>query len=587
MKKYVRICWILLAALLAAGCSAKGETDWKTVDVYGEEAQASVQDDQNDRSERAEGIGATVTEDCDPAGEEKPEYRVGSGEKPHLLASQNSQTAPDILTQAPEEEPEEEEIELTAREIRKLTASLTASDMNFFSCLYNRPEEIDWDSVLYNGGGIAIELNETQMTQLEAMWQQEEQEMPPVTAVRQKDFNALVLAKTGLDYSDARKPLSWAELGRGILYSLHEASEEAQIEFLSGTVCGDIYKLYYRKNGETPRKEPGYVVTAQIVKKKWKFISNLSLKQTPPVTMLDLEFFATREEALACGAVQEFESSGRDDGQQENWYYAVMTACESDTRVRVQKAYEADELSSRALQEGVFIPGETFCDVVLSQGEKIMIPVDFQWVPYMRVTAVREEYYGEYCFGEENWLHRETEQGLPENSYVIGHDLDSEGRGTAYTSQSQMFNYLDGVWMYYDGILGEYTAMIRFDGGYRMQIITADQTYDLNITGYKRKNADKTQAPDVLTFGCWDEEVLAMIRQQFPFKADAMGEYMIYTEQIDGQQTLMLAQINSGEGCLTYLLPEIAEYTDRFVFCRFIGPMKEESNGSKKEELKG
>ena len=120
-----------------------------------------------------------------------------------------------------------------------------------------------------------------------------------------------------------------------------------------------------------------------------------------------------------------------------------------------------------------------------------------------------------------------------------------------------------------------------------MQIITADQTYDLNITGYKRKNVDKTQAPDVLTFGCWDEEVLAMIRQQFPFKADAMGEYMIYTEQIDGQQTLMLAQINSGEGCLTYLLPEIAEYTDCFVFCRFIGPMKEESNGSKKEELKG
>ncbi len=362
--------------------------------------------------------------------------------------------------------PRAEQRELSGTELRRLSAALDYNDIGFFACTYYRPEEIDWHEVFYNGAGIA-----SGATRLQRRRYEELSGIPVETglvAIYGSDIRRFVKNRTGTDYSDARKPLespTWICLEDDDLYiTQHGDTNAFPVTFTSGTVVGDIYRLRYTgSDWRHFRFDCEFEITARIRGSRWVFISNLPADQTPPVTLLDIEFCDSRSDARA--AAQELVRAQRPDyAQPDAWIWAIVKAARDDTVVVIDYAAEDapgedGRLSALMLEQGVFRPGENVYSAVMKKGETFAIQVNLAWVPFMRIAAVCGAYYGEYMFGEENWLGRQDENGVPKPVYVTGHDLDGEKRGTQYRDETDLVNFLDGTWICVSVGTGEPAAL--------------------------------------------------------------------------------------------------------------------------------
>ena len=536
---------------------------------------------------------------------------------------------------------EEEERELTEDEIKKLQWSLRSSDNGFFACQYYRPEEIDWQQVFYMGAGMNVALNEGQLEIIrenmreeirqqrikeQELWDlylytneifiqsQGEEEEEAEEEVIEVDLNAgdvttltlrsiqnFVKSRTNIEYSEARKPLDWPQLTRNVFYFVRKGNNRVQVKLVRGTVKGNLYHLYYRLGNKRGAVEPEYVMTVEKEGNQWKYFSNLSLKKTQPITLLDIDYYSSGEFARLQGCkdmystveenaeewqqqLQEaFQNSQSQNGSKTNKnngknavkepvpYWAVITAREDNTRIALERAYLADDVSEELAKEKYFIPGENLFTITLQKGEKIGIRVKLEEIPKYRIWSSSENYFGEYAFGSENSLKRTNEDGTPKSTYVVGYDLNGEHRGTEYVVKEDLLAFLKGTWVYYDGMQGNYTAKLVFDDADKIHLSVTGLTYELECAKWNRIYADEGKAPDVITFKTADENTQELINQWYPAIRKKMGDYRIRAIQKDGLQMLYLTPENSGAGCLSYLLPGASEDTDEFVFYRFIG----------------
>lgn len=540
----------------------------------------------------------------------------------------------DEAKEGTDEAEEEEERELTEQELKKLQWSLRSADNGFFACQYYRPEEIDWQQVFYMGAGMNVSLDEGQLEIIrenmreeirqerikeEELWElyletnslyvesEEEEETQEaeeeievelsagdVTTLTLRSIQNFVKSRTGMDYSEARKPLNWPQLTKNVFYFVREGTNRVQVKLIRATVKGNLYHLYYRLNAKRGQTEPEYVMTVEIDGYQWRYQSNLSLQKTEPITLLDVEYFSSGEIARLQGTKEMFNTlSETDDADRQQEpaqtssksgkkssktsikepaaLWAVITAKEDNTRIAIERAYLGDDISLSLAQEGYFIPGETISTVALQKGGKIGIRVKLEDIPKVRVRASSGNYYGEYAFGSENSLKRTDAEGMPKSTYVVGYDLNGEGRGTEYGVKDELLAFLKGTWVYYDGMQGEYTAKLVFDEGDKIHLSMTGLTYELECGKWNRIYADEGMAPDVLTFRTSDEKTQELINLWYPEIRKKMGDYRIRAVQKDGIQMLYFTPENSGAGCLSSLLPGATQDADEFVFYRFIG----------------
>lgn len=536
--------------------------------------------------------------------------------------------------ESPEEE--EEERELTEQEVKKLQWSVRGSDNGFFVCTYYRPEEIDWQQVFYNGAGLRVTLSDDQLWQLRdqlrakrleeqrqeeelmailrgeeplpGFFEEETEEEPfteeelalsnaNLTALTLRSIQSFVKSRTGLDYSEARHPLDWPELSRNLFYFIHNDSNTIRVEFLSASVKGNRYQIYYRRSSRSKEKKPEYVMTAEIEKGKWTFISNLPVDHVEPITLLDVDYYASKEIARIQGveafldieelpdSAEEFEettASKQKAKTEQAYYWAVITAREDDTRIVVERSYQGDLLSSLLLEDGYFIPGGEVGSILLQSGEKVGIKVRLEDLPTLRIRASSGSYFGAFAFGSENRLGRNTKEGQPLSTYVVGYDLNGEKRGTKYQDETELLEFLRGTWVFYDSEMGEYTASVVFDGK-TMRISTLLDTFVLQISGFDRVYADTQSAPpDLIKLKPGDNDTVTLFTQRYYALRRNVGDYRIKAVQLDGEQMLLLSFENTGKDGLSMLLPGADPLAEEIVLYRFVGAEERtETDGEK------
>ena len=547
-------------------------------------------------------------------------------------AGQVANEAPaDAEPQGEAEEEVLEVVELTEQELRKLQWSIRGSDNGFFVCHYDRPEEIDWQQVLAFGAGMNVTVSEDQLAQIRETLRTErveearrkaemrgelnpeEEEEPKeepfteeelalnagnVTCLTLRSIQNFAKSRTGLDYSEARKPIEWKELARNLFYDIHGDANPMRVEFMSGTVCGNTYEIYWRRNVWSREKKPEYVIRFTYEKGKWNFISNLPIDQTPPKTLANIEFFTSKELARLSGASQfvdppmpeeedDYEEATSNSKKKQAkkdpvYYWAVITAACDNTRIGIERVYRGDEISKDLMNERIYIPGESLASFVLNEGEKIAVRVTLDDVPKLRVRAEQGAHYGDYAFGSENRLKRFTKEGMPLPTYILGRDEDGEHKGVNFQSEKELMRFLEGTWLYYDSELGEYTAVIRFDESGTMRIETFGETYVLVISGFDRMYADVRSAPpDLIKLKSTDEETLEIFTKYYSFLKRKVGDYRVRAIQMEGEQRLILSLENTGKDGLAYLIPGVNPLVDEIVLYRFIGttdPAAEEEN---------
>ncbi|MBQ8935391.1 MAG: hypothetical protein IJ049_03190, partial [Oscillospiraceae bacterium] len=458
-------------------------------------------------------------------------------------------------------------------ELEQLTDSLRYEENGFFVCTYGRPEEIDWHQVCYNGAGIGIEPDAEVRAAYEAACGEIETDLE---AIYDTDLRNFVWEKTQTNYSEARRPLSldWVYLDDlGLWFWQHGDTNAQSISFTDGYANGYEYYLYYtRADYESFMGEREFVMHCYIRDGEWQYISNLPADATAPVTLLNIDYYDTKEEAQARGAKEFIEVEQQPWDEDYGWSWAVVTAQTDNVRYIVDRSADPDcyELY------GVFVPGDNITSGVLNDGESFAIYINQPWSPDVRLTATKDEYWGEYAFGEDNWLGFDNSV----RRYVTGHDLQGEGRGCYPEDESQMSRFLaDGSWVYLDEDPGAVTASLRFYGYNSLTITTADESYPIYVRfGYSEDWI--SGAPDLLALEKDDyNNIHDWSALPDWYTSDDLGDYAVFALQLDGEQILYLTQANNGDGALSWLLPCADENTYEFMLHRYRGTALFEGQG--------
>ena len=529
---------------------------------------------------------------------------------------------------------ESEPRELTEQEVKKLQYSVRATDNGFFACTYYRPEEIDWQTVLQGGAGMRVTLSDDQIAQIregmrasrvleareKALMRGEIDDVPEdggydpeepfteeelalsssnVTALTLRSIQNFVKSRTGLEYSEARKPLEWPIIAKNLFYYVPGEINTVRVEFMKASVCGNVYEIYWRKAVWSKEKKPEYVMRAEVEKGKWKFISNLPIDEVQPQTLASIDFYLSRTDALVnwprewieipeLPKEEEFEeepaSSKKKTKDEPVPYVAVITAEQDNCVISVDRVYTGDEICMELAKKHSYVPGENLATVTLQKGEKIGINVTLEDVPKLRIKVTSGAYYGDYAFGSENWLKRKTKEGVPLPTYVMGRDLAGERRGPEYHSEAELLRLLEGTWLFYDSTMGEYTAALEFTTKGNVTLKTVVETYKMEISGYDRLYVDtRSDPPDVIKLKSTDEETLELFTRYYPKLVRKVGDYRVRAVQKDGELMLMLSFENTGKDGLSALIPGADPLAEEIVLYRFTGTVAEEGE----EEHKG
>ncbi len=461
--------------------------------------------------------------------------------------------------------------ELTRQEIESLNQQLSEDDNGFFVSSYCRPEEIEWEEVLYNGAGIGAELSEEEMKRV--VKDNGGNPDTGLTAVRLSEVKDFVEEKTGTSYEDARHPLRWNSLEEeeneenedSLYYFFHGDTNAIPVSIEAGTAeegesDAPVYRLYYYHGytWDTEEKpEADYVMTVSIRDGGWTYLSNLPIRMPEPKELLTISYFRDEEEAkkdadLTAG-METFDSD-----QPETWFWARITSNEDDLELRIDRALSEGDLAEEMLTKGVFVPGAEQYSGVLSEGETLVINVNVQEVPTIRLTARSGEFLGDYRFGQELWLHRESEDGTPEPAYVMGY---AEKENTASPqNQDDFVEMLTGDWVYYDGEGKEVSAWIRYEDYRTVWVHTAERTYQLWVKDFKRMSKGGGEAPDTLVMDTYDSKTLKHLpKEDTSFTEGEYGSYLAEVRKEGNERILKLSQVDNGDGILSYVLPDAEE----------------------------
>lgn len=452
---------------------------------------------------------------------------------------------------------------LSDGELAELTASMPPEENGFFLSAYSRPEEIDWYQVCYNGAGISQEPTAAQLKDYERY---NEPVTLHVTAIAKERLAAFVAEKTESAYAEARAPLSWHLTEDGVYLHEHDDTNYQPITFTKGYADGDVYQLYYnRMDLEYHMIERPYVMTAVIRDGAWTYRSNVPADAPAPRELLSIHFYETREEVEALG-ISELVPVEERDSDEPFWHWAVVTA-ETDGLVcrleRGEPETEAEEAFDQFL--GLLTPDELLYSRRMDRGEQIALWVNEAWYPRLRLSAVKDAFYGEYWFGEDNWLH--LEETAPR--WIIGHDLQGEGRGCQPANETQLRNFLaDGAWGYLDPDTGTLTAAVMLTDNDEMVVLTMETAVPLHLN-YGRIFAPQEDAPELLIFSHGDDQNGWDLPEWYD--AAEFGSFTYSAAQYDGEQCLTLRQADDSDSALFRLFAGADRNAKEIELWRFYG----------------
>ncbi|MBQ7566880.1 MAG: hypothetical protein IJT18_07150 [Oscillospiraceae bacterium] len=422
---------------------------------------------------------------------------------------------------------------LEANELDALAATLKPEENGFFVTTFDRPEEIDWESVCYDGAGLAPEPDDA----LRAKFEQREGEIfTDVIAVPVDALDAFAEKKTGVPYRLARNPIwSWTYLADDGLYCIqHGDTNYEPITFTSGAVDGDLYRLVYtRSDMQHFRQERPFEMTARITDGEWQYLSNVPADAPRPAFLAQIDY----TEELPDGELAdtyEVRMMARDE---PGTVWATVTAQTDGVTVALERVEYSEEFD-------VMYPTRELNTWTLNEGERIALNVNLPWHPSLRLTAVKDDLRGSYIFGEDNWLHFDFD--VPR--YIMGHDLVGEGLGAEPKNETELVNFLSyGDWVCFDESTHTPIGAVEFMdyrdmwiGGYLFRI------------EYAHGDKDQDNAPDMLYLKHSDAEAGEPLPEDFP---SAIGTYRITARQNDGEQRLQLTPLG-GDGALGYLVPQ-------------------------------
>lgn len=476
-----------------------------------------------------------------------------------------------------EEEPDHknEIVDLTDAELAEINAAIDYSNLGFFVCNYARPEEIPWDEVLYSGADFEEEIDDARLAEIEEELGYEL--FSWITMYKMDAVDEYVEEMTGIPAGWMRYPLwaFWNTLyldDEYYLYFEHGDTNLVSVEITSGSRIGNEYWLRYtRADWDNYIDSRPFVMHCRIENGKWTFISNLPDDIVPPIELLKIEYFETKEEAQAGHQILEYFTEELTDADEPSGLcWCVLTAKTDDVYYSIDRG----GLANDEISWDTFIPDHTIEYGILYEGESVAIYINRPWYPTLRISATKDGvYYGDFWVGEDNYLHLEDD--VPR--YIMGHDLDGEGRGAHPANEEALVNFLrDGNWCVYDDSTGEVVAVVSFVNYREMDISSAVGVFDV-LLDYDRLDARPTQAPDLLVmergvedYASWDE-----LPDYF---GDTLGDYLMFLTQLDGMQVLVLSQANNGDGALG-LMFGLGEYETEFVLYRYQGTTTEEPVG--------
>lgn len=266
-----------------------------------------------------------------------------------------------------------------------------------------------------------------------------------------------------------------------------------------------------------------------------------------PAAVLNIDFDLS--EAELSGAAAKLPIERRDSDEDTPWYWTRLTALENGVHVRIERTPDAiSEPEALALAAGLFVAGETLYDGTLRRGEYIALRASLPWHPELRVSVDKDGEVGAYVFGEDNYLHMETEDsphpGLTLAVYPLPDTRDYGGEG--------LKEALNGAWTYRSPVTGEIEALLCvLDGRMTLSGEGAMETAVLDWS-LDRLYSEEWQTPDLLCLRSDDPTVLDAMH----FSAGGVGDYKIELYRTDGEELLRLTQANNGDGAFGALLPD-------------------------------
>ena len=502
---------------------------------------------------------------------------------------------------------------LTAEQLQALTDGLDYAENGFFLSTYDRPEEISWPEVFYSGAGISSKPGENALAFLRERYGEI---VTSVFALRTEDIAAFAEEKTGVAYSLARRPLSsspaWVYYDQEDMYlTMHGDTNMQFIVFSSGTRQGSTYRLVYTAyDYETMAGTRDFVMTADIDDQgRWTYISNLPAGRETSKTLLTIDLYGTLEEASqAAGDDAAFIEIKKLASDEEPWQYAVITSLADDLHIVIDRMVTDGMIGWRSQVQwdwGISIPDTTLASASLEKGETAIININMPWNPRIRLSASAGEMYGEYWFGEDNYLYLHNGDGSEAQRYVTGKDEAADHGALHPVDAGGRRAMLQGSWVYYDPNTWEPAAVLYFDRYGDLSIVKPDPEsiyWSIDGAGQSRKDvagapawisslrtyldplyqvdglytrdewiyASASDAPDVLRIVAVDMELLDALPQGYGNEG-IIGDYFVLAHQWEDAQVLTLRQANNGTGLLGEFLPG-TDYNDvEFSFYRFRG----------------
>ena len=473
---------------------------------------------------------------------------------------------------------------LSEEELEEINDSLDYTNMGFCLSTYTRPEEIDWHQVFYNGAGIEEQAEGDLLDAYLEMVGRDEL-FGDLEVLKEENIEKYVKENTGTEYRAAQKSLyangSWTYLsGYDAWCWEHGDTNLYPIKFIAGTRDGDICHLLYAGSDYSNYTSRNFVLTVKVDGNgKRTYISNLPADAPKPLTLAEIEFYREKDDALDAldgepEDVIELEVKASDEPE-DGWFWTVITAKE-DIMLSVDRMDLDIDSRMFLTWNGVFAPDEWVRELPLEEGSSVLLYVNMPWNPDVRVSAWADDFYGEYIFGSDNWLHLDDpDTGLPITRSIVGHDMDAEGWGVNPNNRSELISLLKGGWIYFDPETGEPAAEISFDNyGYlTVKVIdgaSCDYYGDFWVE-YSHLYTGDTEVPDLLRVHAYgDARETLEDPSKYGGEDDPIGDYLVYAEQSIGAQKLVFTQANNGFAFMSDLLPGAEDETE-FVFYRYRG----------------
>ena len=473
----------------------------------------------------------------------------------------------------PDEEPDDEtdtEVfeELTEDELYEINCS----DFNcgFFLSDYQRPEEIDWYEVFYNGAGIEQDLTDEEWEYINENYNDIGIDFEALSKAQISEYMEL---HTECDSRYAENPVTddWEYVSEYDLYVFfHGDTNMVDIDFTHGFKAGDVYHLFYyisdwRHNNFD---DVEYEAVVRIENDgNWVYISNLCVDNPTKETLVDMLVFEDKEDAEAYDPLDWIETDSDLIGcdPDERFYWIVVKA-EDNVKLTLDYADLDNPMGIIPLHLDCYIPGTNAWTGNLDAGDCIVIHTPLTWSPTMRLFAQSGEFSGSYWLGEDTWRGADFDDGYIDHIFITGHNLAAEGRVITAGNALSFYDATYGTWAYYNDY-GELTAILTVDD-YSLTVTTLNDIYEVGLS--LENGFNDNEVPDLISLYSDNDEIMFDLPGDIFTNDEMLGDYMVGIIQEDGLQRLIFEQ-GSNDGALSYLIPGADASTTDFEFVRYEG----------------